>query len=220
MIRFVKLSTMLISKKAVDFIVSKEVTSKTLYDKKYSGIIWPGGDSGATIGIGYDLGYQTPNSISSDWIVQVGSHQVDILKMFSGLKGNKAKDAILANPMTNAVNIPFQAAYNVFVKTSLVSYGRKMAAIYPGVDKLAPDAIGGLLSLIYNRGASLTGDRREEMRNIVPLITAKDYNGIADQVDAMKKLWKNGLVQRREEEAALIRNAVHQYSNDDLIDIG
>jgi hypothetical protein len=210
---------MIISKKAVDFIIGQEISSSALYKSKYTGLIWPGGDSGATIGIGYDLGYQSPQSIESDWIKEIGAQQVEILKMFAGLRGNKAKLTIAGNKLASQIDIPYQAAVNVFIRRSLPAYGRKALQVYPGLDELTPDAAGAIVSLIYNRGASLAGDRRIEMLAMVPLVANKDYAGIATQIDKMKRLWNNGLVARREKESALVKGSLRQYTQDELITI-
>jgi hypothetical protein len=39
--------------------MSHEVTSQSVYNKKYTSPIMPGGDSGVTFGLGTDLGYIT-----------------------------------------------------------------------------------------------------------------------------------------------------------------
>lgn len=210
---------MKVSKRAVDFIISEEITSQALYNQKYTGIVWPGGESGATIGIGYDLGYVTPTDIEKDWIKDIGITQVNIMKMFSGLRGPKAKTAIAGNSMAKQVSISYQAAYNVFTRISLPRYAKQALRIYPGLDQLTPDAAGAIVSMVYNRGTSLVGDRREEMRNIVPLVAAKDYAGIAAQIEKSKRLWSNGLVERREKEAAMVRGSLRQYSSDELIEL-
>jgi GH24 family phage-related lysozyme (muramidase) len=66
--------------------------------------------------------------------------------------------------------------------------------------------------LIFNRGASLKGERRLEMRNIRSLIAKKDYSNIAKEIRKMKRIWvgKNldGLIKRREDEAVLIETCV------------
>ena len=210
---------MLISKKAINLIISEEVSSQKNYEKKLMGIIWPGGESGATIGIGYDLGYVTAEEIERDWRYEIGSSQVAILKMFAGLRGEKAKRAVQLNMVSKQVQIPFASATNVFIKTSLKKFGRSANTIYPGLDKLFPDAIGGIVSMVYNRGTKLEGERRTEMKAIVPLVAAQDYDGIAEQIEASKRLWDNGLVQRRIKEAALVKNSNRQYSNDELIEV-
>lgn len=213
---------MLVSKKSINSLVNEEVSSQATYEKKYRGIILPPGASGGTIGIGYDLGYMTPDDIQRHWKAELPQPMINILKMFSGLKGDKARRAISANMIAKEVNIPFQSAINVFTKISLPSYGRRALIIYQGLDKLTPDAVGAIVSLVYNRGTSLEGDRRTEMKAIVPLVKAKDYDGIAAEIIAMKRLWgqdAKGLLLRREREAALVKNSNRQYTNDELIEI-
>ena len=76
-----------------------------------------------------------------------------------------------------------------------------------------------MLSLVYNRGTDLTGDRRKEMKAIQPLVIAKDYNGIAAQFRFMKRLWNNGLVGRREREAVLVETSNRVYEQKEIVDI-
>ena len=210
---------MIVSKKAIDLIVMEEVSSQKRYEKEYQGIVVPPGASGATVGIGYDLAHHTATDIERDWRGLISSYQIAILKMFIGLTGDKAKRAVNTNTVSKEVKIPFDAAMSVFIKTSLPKYVRKMLSIYPNATKLTPDAAGALLSLVYNRGTDLTGDRRKEMKAIQPLVNAKDYAGIAAQFRSMKRLWNNGLVGRREREAQLVENSNRYYKNEDIIDV-
>lgn len=215
---------MIISKKSIDFIILCEVTSQQHYEKKLSGIIVPAADSGATIGIGYDLGHQTPEQIERDWLFEIGSYQVAILKMFAGLKGDKAKRAVSSNMISKQVNIPFKSACNVFIKKSLPKYSRQALIIYPGLDKLLPDAAGAIVSMVYNRGAKLDGSRRTEMAAIIPLVAAADYVGIAQQIDKSKRLWVGvpncqGVITRREKEAELVLQTEREYLPGDIVEI-
>jgi hypothetical protein len=209
---------MIISKKSIDLIVLEEVSSKQRYEKEYQGIVLPPGNSGATIGIGYDLAHHTANDIERDWRGLISSYQIEILKMFVGLSGNKARVAVANNASAKQVKVPFDAAMSVFIKTSLPKYVRQVLKIYPNADKLMPDAAGALLSLVYNRGADLTGDRRKEMKAIQPLVIAQDYKGIAAQFRSMKRLWNNGLVGRREREAVLVETSNREYKKEDIVD--
>ncbi len=63
-------------------------------------------------------------------------------------------------------------------------------------------------SIVYNRGSSMVGSSREEMRKIRDLVPLKDYQGIAQQIISMKRLWEgkglDGLLKRRDAEAALV----------------
>jgi len=54
---------------------------------------------------------------------------------------------------------------------------------------LHPGAAGAIVDLVYNRGTSLVGDRRREMKALVPLIAAADYKGIAAELRSMRRLW-------------------------------
>ena len=57
------------------------------------------------------------------------------------------------------------------------------------------------------------------MKGLVKAIADEDYFLISELIEKMKRLWNNGLVQRRENEAALVRNSSRAYSSDDLIEI-
>jgi GH24 family phage-related lysozyme (muramidase) len=121
------------------------------------------------------------------------------------------------------VAVPFAAATEVFAHRSLPAYGRRTKAAYPGVDALPADAQTALVSLVYNRGAAMDGDRRREMRDIVPLVQARDLGGIAAQLRSMKRLWDPavapGLITRREREAALVENAERSYADSELVKV-
>jgi GH24 family phage-related lysozyme (muramidase) len=77
---------------------------------------------------------------------------------------------------------------------------------------LHPNAYGAIVSLVFNRGTSLVGDKRLEMRNIRVLVPKKDYSKIAQEFRSMKRLWKgknlNGLIERREAEAKLVETSL------------
>lgn len=60
-------SGLVLSDRAVDMIIRYETGGKAYYVKKLVRPTWPGGDSGVTIGIGYDLGYYSAAQIRSDW---------------------------------------------------------------------------------------------------------------------------------------------------------
>jgi hypothetical protein len=213
---------MFISQKTIDFIISQEVTSESVYNKNYSSPAWPGGQSGITIGIGYDLGYNTPEQITSDWSL-LAAADVALLKTASGIKGTSAQAFLQSHPNLKAVKVPFAMAEQVFVKNSIPRFAKAALSIYPGLADLEPDAAGALISMVYNRGASLSGDRRLEMREIVPLIPKKDYAGIAQLIDASKRLWigqrLDGIVKRREEEAGLVRNASRTYAANEMVPV-
>lgn len=200
----------MISTKAIQLIIQHEIGGRQVYDKKYQKPIWAGGESGCTIGIGYDMGYNTEKQFLLDWSGSLNLNFVNALKPLCGLKGEKVK-GMLKGEILN-VRIPYNTAYEVFVKSSLPRYYAMTKKIYPNMDLLNDDTKGALVSVVYNRGNKLEGDSRAEMRAIVDLIAKQDYEGIAEQIEKSKRLWEgkglDGLVTRRESEADLIRESI------------
>ena len=211
-----------LSKKGIDLIVAAEVSSPAYYNKFLQGVTWPGGDSGCTFGVGYDLGQVNKEKFTADWGNDITPKELGILSRALGLKGTHAQDILKKDAELRSVKINYQTAYNVFCQDSLPKYLKSTLHIYPGLDQLKPDAIGGLLSMVYNRGASIDGPSRTEMASIVPMVAHQNYSGIAQLVDHSKRLWVGkpgmaGLIKRREAEAALIKGADHEYDDKDLI---
>jgi GH24 family phage-related lysozyme (muramidase) len=200
----------MISKRAIDLIIQFEIGGRTYYDKALQKPTYPGGESGVTIGIGYDLGYNTEKQFLADWSPSLNLNFVNALRPLCGLKGEKVKGLIRGEVLN--VRIPYNIAYDVFVKTSVPRYYKATLSIYPKLAELNEDTQGALVSMIYNRGTSLNGERRKEMRNIVALVANKDYEGIAEEIENSKRLWEHkgmdGLVLRREAEADLIRDSI------------
>jgi len=200
----------MISRKSIDLIIQHEIGGRQVYEKKYQKPMWAGGESGCTIGIGYDMGYNTEKQFLLDWSGNLNLNFVNALKPLCGLKGEKVKGMIKGEVLN--VRIPYNTAYEVFVKSSLPRYYAMTKKIYPNMDLLNEDTQGALVSMVYNRGNKLEGDSRLEMRAIVDLIAKQDYEGIAEQIERSKRLWENrgldGLVVRRESEADLVRDSM------------
>lgn len=213
--------SMIVSKKALDKLIEFEVSSQAIYEKKYVRPIWPGGESGVTIGIGYDLGYNSKTTIDNDWRGRIPDEMVEVLKTAAGVKGNAA--AAKTAEIKNQVLVPFPSAREVFYIHTLPRYASDTRGIYPGIQNLPADAQGAILSLVYNRGTKLDGDKRREMKAICDLVKSKNLGGIADQFLAMKRLWDKdklpGLHARRDDEAKLVRNARDTYPPDELIKV-
>jgi len=199
----------MISRKAIEMIIKHEVGGRDVYNRRYQKPIWAGGDSGVTIGLGYDVGYVTEKQFFSDW-EGLNLNFLNALRKVVGIKGEAVKSMLRGEILQ--VRIPYNFAYDVFVNKSLPKYYALTKSIYPEIDTLNEDTRGALVSMIYNRGNKLDGDRRKEMRAIVELVAKADYEGIADQIERSKRLWENvgldGLVKRREEEADLILNSI------------
>jgi GH24 family phage-related lysozyme (muramidase) len=211
-----------ISKASIDLIIRCEISSPAHYNRVHAKPTWPGGASGVTIGIGYDLGYNTKAQIRADWGTLVGDTALSHLLSASGIKGTAAQGAT-RTVRAAGIKIPLAAARQVFAERTLPRYAMLTRLAWPGVEKLPYDAQGALLSLVFNRGSSLRGARRAEMAAIRPLAAAEDLNGIAGQIVKMKRLWAgkglDGLLKRREAEAMLVRNASHVYDPADVVHV-
>jgi GH24 family phage-related lysozyme (muramidase) len=169
---------------------------------------WPGGDSGITIGYGYDLGYTTRALFRTHWSGLLPGPVLRRLSLTIGVTGMEA-DAVACR--FRDVRIARADAEHVFLSSSVPRYWRMTCAVFPGVQTLPPLVQGALFSLVYNRGGSMLGDRRREMRAIRVAVTGGDLSEIARQLRLMKRLWVgvglDGLIRRREDEARLVELA-------------
>jgi GH24 family phage-related lysozyme (muramidase) len=172
---------------------------------------WPGGDSGISIGIGYDLGYEPIASFIRDWGPYLPPAHLERLKAVIGLFGVRASQA---SAQLRDIIISKAAAEAVFINGTIPRYEAMTKRAYPGSDKLPADAYGALVSLVYNRGTSMIGDRRREMKAIRDLVPKGDLKAIADQIRSMKRLWigvgEDGLLARRDAEADLVESCIVQ----------
>ena len=196
---------MRISKAAFDLIVSEEVSSKQAYEAKYRRPTWPGVASGATVGIGYDIGHHTPEQVRSDWKGRVPNQMIEAMTRACGKTG-AAGDSI-TRQIRNDVDIPWEEALTVFTNTDIPKWTAIVERELPNTDKLSGDSLGALVSLTYNRGPSFSkaGDRYREMRAIKAHMQSKDFRKIPGEFRSMKRIWPGvrGLLLRRDREAAL-----------------
>jgi len=170
---------------------------------------WPGGGSGITIGIGYDLGYVTIDQFESDWGPYLSEEWLSRLKAVIGKTGIAAKNRA---PLFGDIRISPAHAEAVFFNCSLPLHALRTEHALPGVAELPEDAQGALLSLVFNRGTSMVGERRAEMRAIKEAVPRKALQEIADQLRSMKRLWVgkglDGLLRRREAEALMVESCI------------
>lgn len=194
-----------ITTRAVVFIVKEEVGSRSYYASRAARPTYPGGQSGITIGVGYDLRFQTAEDFNADWGAVLTQTQLDALTPFVGRQGSD--DAARG---LNALTIPWQAAWTVFIQRLLPNYVARTRDAFPGFDRLTGLSRGVLVSLVYNRGAKMTGDDRKEMRDIRDAVETGNLTLIPDAILSMKRLWPDseGLRQRRDREAALFREGL------------
>lgn len=86
-------------------------------------------------------------------------------------------------------------------------FGHETEKAFPGAVDLHPHSQGALLSLVFNRGGSMKGDSRKEMRAIRDAIKNGEPGKVPQLIRDMKRLWVgkglDGLLRRRDEEADL-----------------
>ena len=218
------MSTIKIAKSAIDLMIMEEVGAEYPGDTRYYNKFlihptWPKGESGVTVGIGYDLGYTSAYQVKKDWIGLVNGNYLTQMMSAAGFKGLSAKKQI--GPLMRQVTIPYNVAMGVFINKSIPAYYQMAIDAYPGLELLNPETIGAIVSLVYNRGSKLTGPNREGMAALKPLIEKGNYLGIATTIESMKHIWEggtkndDGLVDRRIGEANLIRNSLKTTAKND-----
>lgn len=201
------------SQAAFNLIVTEEVGSKADYVAKYQGFDWPGGASGPTIGIGYDLGQTTHAEIVADWKDIVDTATLEKLLMAQGRQGAIAHAFCQAH--RHDVTITWDQALKEFQDHEMPKWEARTAAPLPNNELLSGDSFGALVSLAYNRGAggfTLHDDRHREMAAIRTHMVAKEFSKIPGEFLAMRRLWPHGgdLWRRRGHEAALFEQGLKQ----------
>jgi GH24 family phage-related lysozyme (muramidase) len=168
---------------------------------------WPGESSGITIGAGYDLGFCSAEQFEEDWSPFLSGDEIERLKGVIGVAGDAARRR--AGEFRD-IRIKAADAEEVFKERTLPKYSEQTEGAFPGVDQLPPKVQGALVSLVFNRGAGMDGDRRREMRAIRDAVTEGNLQEIANQLREMKRLWPNtlGLRRRRDAEADFVESAI------------
>jgi GH24 family phage-related lysozyme (muramidase) len=204
----------MIPQKAIDLILESEGIDQPGK--------WPGGGSGITLGYGCDIGAD-PKSLDF-WRGILAEGEIDLLKSALGITGRAAAQI---QTRFHDIRVTKAQALDVFMRQSLPREERMTAAGFPGSENLPGPAFGALVSLVYNRGTALDGDRRREMKAIHDAIvnSARNEEGeapevrqnnllrfIAGQFRSMKRLWVgkglDGLLARRDAEADLVESAI------------
>lgn len=188
-------------------VIVFESGGKEYYNKVLKKVTWPGGQSGLTAGIGADFGYLSHSEYDTYFKKYFTLEQNTILRSIIGLKGQAAKNKL---SLVKDIELSWDNACKLFQEWTLPKFWKLTAGIWPGFDKLCSKATVALVSIVFNRGSSLIGDSRREMKTIQGLIPKKDYTGIAAQIRSMKRLWigqgLDGLLKRREEEAKMVES--------------
>ena len=200
-----------ISERATKLITTFEVSSEQYYRSKLIHPIWPQGDSGITIGIGYDIGFVSAKTFRNDWKDLLPQKTISILETAAQKKAARAKELL---PNYTHLVVPWdkaQAQFNAFLPYVI----GETEAVFPNAKnfKDKSDCRGALVSLVYNRGSAVANtDRRREMLAIRNHMAARDFKKIPAEIRSMTRLWMNkglpGLIERRELEALLFERGL------------
>jgi GH24 family phage-related lysozyme (muramidase) len=199
------------SEESLKLLLEYEVGGgKPYYDKFLSKFTWPGGASGPTIGIGVDCGYYSKEELSKIFAF-LSKKEIDLVRNASGKTGQAGKEYTII--LKNAgITVSWDQASNIFKTLTWPKFSKLAEKTFPGLDQLCDNAYGAIVSLVFNRGTSLSGDSRREMKNIKDLIPNKDYKNIAKEFRKMKRIWEgrglDGLITRREAEAKLVETCI------------
>jgi GH24 family phage-related lysozyme (muramidase) len=198
---------MKLDKNGIDFITAWETGGKAYYEKHYkSTFVWPGEASGPTIGVGIDCAYYTKDELKEMLKPYVSEEEMILILGAIGKTGSSGQTY---TRKLKGIIITWEEALEIFERFTLPKFLALTKQVFPGVENLKSSAITALVSLVFNRGGSLKGDRRIEMRAVRNLIPTKNYSAIAAEFRKMKRYWTDtksdsDLVDRREAEAKLI----------------
>lgn len=199
------------SKDSLNLLLEYEVGGgKSYYDNYLSKFTWPGGASGPTIGIGIDCGYYTKEELSKIFIF-LPKKEIELIQGASGKTSQSGKE-YTTTLRKAGITVSWDQALHIFETLTWPKFTRLAERAFPGLDQLCDNAYGAIVSLVFNRGTSMSGSSRTEMRNIKELVSKKDYKGIAKELRKMKRIWEgrglDGLITRREAEAKLVETCI------------
>lgn len=179
------------------------------YRKFLSRPTWPGEQSGVTIGVGFDLGYNTESQVSEAWGA-LADTSLELLNGAIGIRAESARLWLSSRPMVRDIEVPWEKALDVFERITVPRFYLQLLRIYPQAETLPEPARDALLSLVFNRGTSLAGDRRAEMLGIQNALRDGRTRDVPQLLRSMRRLWPNttGLQKRRDAEASLFESAL------------
>ena len=205
-----------VSQKAIDHIIYYEVGGRSYYNSKYTKPIvpaWQTTSSGVTVAFGFDLGYNTKEQIRKAFTGVASEAEIVAMQSVAGLKGKNAYYNGLPK-VKNLVHFSYEDSEIVFKRDSLPRFTKQTADSFAlSKDRLHPHSNGALTSLVFNRGPSLIGDSRKEMRWIKTNISIGREDKVPSDIKAMKRLWSytklKGLHLRRDAEAKLFQDGLN-----------
>lgn len=176
-----------VSPNAVGLIVRFEVGSQARYTARYQGVVCPPGDSGPTVGIGFDGAHQLPETIRRAF-----RGHPDVERMASVMPGAIGPErCAAARAQLAGVRVSWHTAMRVFQYDTLPEYAaRTRRAFGPALANVTPDAQGSAVATVYNRGTAMLGSRNREKRVIRDeCLPAGDEDCMAAQYRSMTRLW-------------------------------
>lgn len=200
----------------IAFIAREETGGLSYYETITRWPHYPGLSSGITIGVGYDLRFNTEEDFRKMWGNSLIPDILNELVRDIGKPGTKKRAQELKKM---GIQVPFKAAWPVFITKTLPRFHAETRSIYTSLDTLPLLCRCALVSIVFNRGTSLEGSRRSEMRTIRDILIKADnptleslerkkiLRDIEDEIVAMQRLWgpETGLYKRRQGEANLWR---------------
>jgi len=206
----------------VAFIALEETGGLDYYNNYTRWPHFPGEASGITIGVGYDLRWNSEEDFLATWGRYLSDIALAELTKDIGKRGTKARVRELRQA---GIEVPFKSAWPIFVEKTLPRFYDDSKIIYASLERLPGLCSSVLVSIVFNRGTDLRGARRKEMRAIQTILEQADQDGleksdikailaeVEDQIVSMKRLWvpSSGLVKRRQAEANLWRTGLEQW---------
>jgi hypothetical protein len=202
-----------IPEQAVQLIIAQEVGGRAYFDKFHlEHLIYPGGKSGPTFGMGYDIGQLSNDSrgrknLRDDWEGLLSDNDLEQLSKGLALTGPAAQQFSKDN---RNIVVDYEIG-NRQLRERMLPYliGDIFDTLKSKIENLPPACLGALCSLAYNRGVTFTasGKNYEEMRNIAFDLANNNAAAVPGELLAMRRLWPktSGLYARREIEAKMFQ---------------
>ena len=104
------------------------------------------------------------------------------------------------------ISVEYGMARHVFDQTSLVEHYRIARRVFgESFDRAPGNVRGAITSLVFNRGGSMRGDGRREMRAIRDVcLPAGNWDCVASELRSMKRIWKGSDIEGGMEGLALL----------------
>lgn len=204
----------MISDKSINFLVAQEDGPQAYYERTEEHFDWPGGDSGATVAVGYDLGYVTRSELWADWDGILPQSAIAICSDAVGLRGEEAHRWVQQHH--DDITVPWALALGEFVQREVPKWEQRCVAAIPNFELLPPDCQGSILSISYNRGTGgyTSGlPRFREMAQIRAAMAAKRFAVIPALIMSMIRIWPNSadLRHRRALEAQMFAQGLDAW---------